>query len=235
MPPDYLSPEWFLVYVTAGLATITAALAIATYRLYRATVNLGRDAKDGGATQVARMDASVKEAARAATAMEGVATGMQSNASLMQDMLRKQQRAYISVEIGSAHFQDSRYKFQAHPVLTNTGFTPARSVSFRISSAILDIRDEQNLEFFDTKKITNNDASLSPRQQLIIHGPAIDRVPEDEVQSIRDGASRRLCVWGSVNYDDVYGEKWETKFCMNYMWIGNDATGFYFSRNNSAT
>jgi len=223
-----MTADWFLVY-------ITAALAVATYSLYRATVNLGRDAKQSGATQLKRMDESVREAARAATAMEGVATAMVTNTTLMRSMIQKQMRAYVAVEFGAATFQDAYLRFQAHPVLNNTGLTPARNVSFKIMSAFHDVRNEAEIELPDTQRITTSDVSLAPRQPLTIHGPALDKVHDGDVAEIKGGGGRRLFVWGAVTYEDIYGDKWQTNFCINYFWVGETLYSFYFPRHNSAT
>jgi hypothetical protein len=67
-PIDYHSPEWVLAGFTGVLATVTAALALYTFRLYRATVGLGRDAKTSAEQQSQRMERSIAEAGRAATA-----------------------------------------------------------------------------------------------------------------------------------------------------------------------
>ena len=44
----YSTSEWWLVMFTGGLVGVTGALAWYTARLYRATVQLGQDAKDSG-------------------------------------------------------------------------------------------------------------------------------------------------------------------------------------------
>lgn len=56
----YSSAEWGLVWVTIALALITAALAFYTARLYRATVKLGRDAKETSERQASDMGRFLK-------------------------------------------------------------------------------------------------------------------------------------------------------------------------------
>jgi hypothetical protein len=73
---SYLTPEWALVGATV-------LLFIATYALYRATVKLSKEAKSSAEEQSQRMVRSISEAARAATAMEGVAAAMTENTRLM--------------------------------------------------------------------------------------------------------------------------------------------------------
>jgi hypothetical protein len=59
---DYTDSEWWLVYLTAGLAATTLGLAIYTAKLYRATVRLGEDARDTSARQATEMKDSISMA-----------------------------------------------------------------------------------------------------------------------------------------------------------------------------
>jgi len=233
------SPEWLLAAFTALLALITGILARYTFKLYSATVGLGRDAKESGAEQAKKMERSVVQATRAATAMEDVATATKNNAVLMQDVMHKQMRAYISVEIGQAIYQDSELRFEAKPLLTNTGFTPARNVSYEVKADIVDATTTP-LKLPDIHDMTINDAGLAPRQSFTIHGLVNDRVPDAEVEAIKKGATRRLFVWGRVTYDDVFGGSWETKFGLSYTFpTGRDGVtrvyGYYYPTHNSST
>jgi hypothetical protein len=237
---DYSASDWWLAYCTGALASITAVLALYTFRLYRATVGLGRDAKRSGVEQSERTERSITQATRAAAAMEDVATATKNNALLMQTMLQKQMRAYVSVDIGSAAYQDANLRFEALPLLTNTGLTPARNVSFKVMGDIVDGRDQKSVEFPDVGEIYTNDASIAPRQSFTIHGLVKERVPDTEVETIMAGTSKRLFAWGKVTYDDVYGGSWETNFCLNYIFVkptdgGVRVYGFYYPVHNSAT
>jgi hypothetical protein len=129
----YWTPEWMVALATAILAGITGALATYTFKLYRATVNLSSDAKLSAEQQTERMERSITEAARAATAMEGVAKATTENTKLMPTLLTKQMRAYLSVEPAVAAYQDANVRFAGAPVLTNNGLTPARNVRWLAS------------------------------------------------------------------------------------------------------
>ena len=52
---SYLSPEWGIVWATLVLAAITAALAVYTAKLYRATVSLGEEARKTSREQFEEM------------------------------------------------------------------------------------------------------------------------------------------------------------------------------------
>jgi hypothetical protein len=236
---DYSSSEWFLTYGTALLALITAGLAIATYRLFRATVQLGRDAKISASAQSERMERSVTEANRAAIAMESVAAATTNNASLVQSMMQKQMRAYVAVELGTAIYQDEKNRFEAMPMLLNTGYTPARDICFTISAAIIDSGSSADVSFPAGMAIIVNDVSLAPRQPLTFRGIAKNRIPDGDVAAVMAGSEERLHAWGKVTYKDVFGGSWETNFCVNYTFrkVGSEMRvfGSYFHAHNNAT
>jgi hypothetical protein len=242
---NYRAPEWVLAYCTAALAFITAALALYTYRLYRATVRLGADAKVSAEQQSTRMERSIVEANRAATAMEAVAMATTNNAMLMQTLLTKQMRAYVSVDLGVALYQDAKLRFGAGPQVINNGLTPARNVSFKVVAEIIDVAEvtditNANITFAPIGNVVVNDMGLAPRQSFRMNTAVEHRVLEAEVEEVMKGETKRLFAWGKVTYDDVYGGSWETNFCFNYTFYKNAkgevvVNGFYFPRHNSAT
>lgn len=238
---DHLSPEWLLAYFTCGLMVVTAGLALYTFRLYRATVALGRQAQLTATEQTDRMERSVREAARAATAMESVAAVTGANANLMQTLMRKQMRAYLSVEIGTATYQDENCLFQAHPRLTNNGLTPARNVRYKALTDIIDGSGPEEVVLADVGEIPKSDVGIAPRQTFTMGAPCVDRrVSDAAVAGIMDGFTKRLYVWGKVIYDDVYDGTWETNFCINYTFHKNlegqiIPNGFFYQRHNDAT
>jgi hypothetical protein len=130
-------------------------------------------------------------------------------------VLPKQMRAYLAVDVGSATYQDEHHVFEAMPVLTNFGLTPARKVSFRVMADILD-GSRPGLVPPLVDELIINDATIAPRQVRSIRRMMERRVPDEEVEPIMRGATRRLFGWGRVTYEDVYGETHETRFCISY-------------------
>jgi hypothetical protein len=225
---------------TVVLAAVTALLALFTGGLWLATYRLGRDAKQTAARQTADTQNSLRIAAESGAALKEVAEATKNNALLMSGMLRKQMRAYIAVDIGSTTYQDENARFDSAPVLINTGFTPALEVSYRAQAAVLSTNLSSDFEFSAAGPLYGNDASLSPRQQFIIHAMVDHRFSDAEVEEIKKGAVKRLFVWGTVTYKDVYGESWMTKFCHNFVFVPNAdgrwrPLGFYYARHNSTT
>ena len=188
------------------------------------------------------MKDSIAEAVRSASAMEEVANATKNNAVLMQDILHKQMRAYISVDTGLATYQDAANRFAGNPVLNNNGLTPARNVSFKAIANIFTIENvaPESLQFPDSGEMVMNDVGLAPRQQFVIHGIVKIRYPDPEVVEIMRGDKRRLFVWGIVTYEDIFGDKCATKFCHSHVFfMGPDGkvqtAGYYHSSHNKAT
>jgi len=227
-------------FATAILAAITGALARYTFKLYRATVALSSDAKLSAEQQTQPKERSITEAARSATAIENVARATTENTTLMPTLLRKQMRAYLSVEVGSATYQDTNLRFGAAPIITNNGLTPARNVRFLAFADVIDGRNFATTEFPPIGDLPESDMGIAPRQAFTANAIMRDRVPDEEVAGIMDGGTRRLFCWGKIKYDDVYGGSWETNFCCNYTFFrGEDqkmkVNGWFYPRHNGAT
>lgn len=91
-----------------------------------------RETVKSAGEQSAAMERHIREAARSATAMENVAATMQLNAA-------KQLRAYLTVIIGTAIYQDREdgKVFEGKVLLVNNGFTPARNIRHWSKAGIL--------------------------------------------------------------------------------------------------
>ena len=149
-------------------------------------------------------------------------------------------RAYVSVDAGQATFQDGVLRFAAIPVITNTGFTPARKLSFHAMAAMLDtnLRDDYTFDTFGERNIA--DATLSPRQSYTFNAVVRERFGDSEIESLMSGEARRLYVWGTITYDDVFGGSWETRFCFNYVFFRDEkgvvrVNSYIYRQHNSAT
>ncbi len=216
----------------------TIAIAWFTGTLWRATTDLQAIAD----RQSEETQDSIIQATRSANAMENVAESTRKNAFLMQNILHKQMRAYVAVDVGTAAYQDKTHNFAGIPSLINTGFTPARNVSFSATAAILNVDKilPQDLVIPDNGEMIINDAGIGPRQQFTIQGVVKRRFPENQIRGIMEGSKRRLFVWGIVTYDDVFGKHWITHFCHNHtFYLGPDnnikVNSYYHCNHNDAT
>lgn len=238
-PPEVARDEDVTAYSTMALAIITAILAYYTFRLWRANKTLVEGAKSTAAQQAQDMRSSIEQAARSADAIASVAEATKANAALVQGVMQKQMRAYIAVNIGKATYQDANNRFASSPEITNTGLSPARNVSYRMAAAILDAHTLKEYVFPEPAQSFQNDATLSARQTFTINAVVGERYSDDEVVEIMNGERKRLFVWGTVTYDDIFDCHWETKFCHNSVFykIGDEVkiNSWYFYGHNSAT
>lgn len=159
-------------------------------------------AKDAGAV-----------AGRQVSAMYEIATAVKANSFEMQEMLRTQMRAYISVDGADGIYQDAKHVFQGTPTIQNTGLTPARNICFQINSRIFNGDLPDDFTFPYDKSVKRNDAALFSGKTYTLRAPSMDNVSEEDRLLIMAGAEKRLVVWGFVTYDDVYGKNWHTNFC----------------------
>ena len=145
-----------LTFIDAYHDTINAfaalLVAIFTFTLWRSTDKLWRASK----TQSEDMRDSIAEAARAATAMENVASGIQTSVVTSQTLLAQQRqfwahqmRAYISVDVGAYCRQNTRrrLRFDFRPNLANAGLTPANDVLILSRLEIKDVAIPPDFNF----------------------------------------------------------------------------------------
>lgn len=225
---------------TKALAFVTGILALFTFLLWLANLRLIWSAEKTAHRQSLEMQQSISEAHQSALAMADVAATMRANTTAMQETMKKQMRAYVSADPGFGVYQDEHNKFQGLVVLSNSGFTPARQISHRVHAAVRPMEDAENYVFEDTKPYFATDSSLSPRTTYTIYAGIVpDRLSAEEVQETMLGTVRRLFVWGSVRYVDVFDESHETFFCHNFTFptINNEVKPqtFYHNTHNRTT
>lgn len=194
--------------------------------------------------------ASINQATRAATAMEGVAASMEINAAKIVESVETskqiaatqrahgemQMRAYVSVLLGGATYQDANNNFEARPVIRNTGMTEARNVKWRMYADVLPSPLPDSYKF-----------KLPPRRKgsslLVPHSPDMNlsyimtyRVPDAEVEDIKRTRGHALYAWGLLAYEDVFGKRHRVTFCQQMRWLLPDdiVTGYYVHRHNKA-
>ncbi|MGB9071454.1 MAG: hypothetical protein WCC22_02200 [Terriglobales bacterium] len=213
------------IVVFTGVLALIALGQLGVY-LYQA-IKLRATVKAAG-EQSQAMERHIGEAARSATAMENIATVIQSgNAAVL--------RAYMSVVIGSAVFQDRQdgLKFEGKPNLVNTGSTPARNVRIRIAAEIVPVADAENFPYSLPEEVAKASAVAAPHQTYILSAIVKDFVPDNEVVAVKGGEGKALTVWGVVTYDDIFGQPHTTKFAQWLFWYPNNTVyGYYIPGQN---
>jgi hypothetical protein len=223
---------------TVALAAITAALALFTGLLWAATLRLARDAKEVSTRQAKEMQTSIAEAGRSASAMESVAEATKNNALLMQGVMQKQMRAYLVIDIAGGIYQDSTKPFGVLPSLSNSGFTPAHDMYYWARAAVLPFPLPDGHAFPVPDNPSKSSMVIGPRQSLQLNAYVDNRVPDDDINSIKTGINRRVYVWGKITYKDIFGDDHTTEFCHSIFWLGpegNQIMGTYDYHHNKAT
>jgi len=57
---------------------------------------------------------------------------------------------------------------------------------------------------------------------------------EEEAAEVRTGRTKRLYIYGTANYEDVYQIQRYTNFCFSVVWGDKDCIGVFTNRHNDA-
>jgi hypothetical protein len=225
------------------LAVFTLCLVVIGARQatrLRETVN---EMKTSGERQTSDMSKSIAEGGRAASAMEIMAQSVSINAQTTQDhfaLIKQrsaaQMRAYLSVVVGTATYQEraKNWRFAGSPGLVNNGHTPAYNVTFRTKAEIIEF-PPVGLKF-DLPTEVKGGGVIGPQQNFTITAIVDDFVDDSEVEKIKNAQGKVLCVWGTINYDDAFGEPHTTEFAQFITWLPDGRIwASYSADHNKAT
>jgi hypothetical protein len=235
--------DWLLVIFTGLLVVVGVGQGVVFgwqgWQLRKTVIAAGEQSKD--------MKAYIVEAARAANAMEHVgaqvalsAKAAQDSIAAMRERSAAQMRAYLSVNVGIAVFQerDKGIRFEAKPSIMNNGFTPAYRVRYRAKAAIKVLPLPPDFNFNLPRGTETTGGVIGSHANSIMGVVVEDYVPDDDVEDIKIGANRKgvLHVWGVVEYDDIFGEPHETEFGQSIIWLPNGTIwGMHLSAHSKAT
>jgi hypothetical protein len=115
----------------------------------------------------------------------------------------------------------TNYHFEVRMNLENVGSTPANNVRSFARSAILPfpLPDDFKLPALDQEAPTN---FIGPHQSFLLTGYADQIYSDEEVEELKTGAKKRLYVYGSVTYEDAFGETRHTNFCQTVVPLKNN-------------
>lgn len=179
-------------------------------------------------------ETALKHAGRSANAMAKVAKTLQDQATLVakaaatnkriadaqQTFSVMQMRAYLSVVVGLAIYQDraNGLSFEAKPQIINSGNTAASDLSYRIKAEILPFPLPPNHQWRPAPD-AGAQGFIPPQQHRLMSAVVDQIVPDSEVGKVmvRDGLG--LYVWGTVSYKDVFKIERETNFGLSIFWL----------------
>jgi len=226
-----------LVKFTGKLVTATfilAAIGLLQFLVYAYQARQLRHTVNAASEQSGAMQRYIVEAERSATAMENIVKVINfGNHAVM--------RAYLTVIIGNAIYQERRIgqgdlKFEAKPILVNTGNTPARKIKIHIAADILPVPQPEGYELPPPDENLAKDAGmLGAHLNATMSGVVKDFVPDSEVANIKEGLPKALCVWGFVTYEDMFGGSHRTQFGQWITWLPDGKVwGYYMAGQNDA-
>jgi hypothetical protein len=208
-------------------------------------------------TQAGELKEATAEAAKSARAMESVAESMRKNVDRITESVEvnrqvaerqkllgeKQLRAYISVTIGSAYYQDRalNIRFQGVGALVNSGNTPAQKLRYRARSGIfpLPLPPPEDFVLLLPSEWSVEDMTPPHSPPRTIGEAVLNFVDDHLISDIKQLRGLGLFVWGEVTYRDEFEAEHETKFCHMLTWIpttpNETIRGFYIAGRNSMT
>jgi hypothetical protein len=240
-PHWYTLPEWWLFILGVPTLFIFGWQAFETRRAAEATrdsVDLmerqAEEARGTTAQQTRDVQASIAEATRAATAMEGIAESMASNvesvrtsvgisreiADMQKLATELQSRAYLSVFFDESIYQDANHVFGAQATIRNHGNTPAYDIAFRAVAQIVPVPFPEDFDFLLPQSSAGVSGFMAPGTTKLIRRDVSSRVPDDHVDAIkRGGPPHCLAMWGEVTYLDAFRQARYTRFAFTIDWI----------------
>jgi hypothetical protein len=231
---------FYLVFVT-GILAIIGFFQLIVFGLQARRL---RQTVEAAAQQSDAMERAITQANRSAAAMEEVAKHIETSANAaiesvetLKDRTAKQLRAYLTVVVGGALYQERRknLRFEAKPNIVNTGHTPAHKVMYVASAAILPVPLPDEFDFPLTDKFIGS-AVMGPQQTNILSAVVDDFCPDAEIRDIKAGNGKALYAWGVIHYEDIFGERQTTKFCQAIIWLKNGQVfGYFITKHNEAT
>jgi hypothetical protein len=130
------------------------------------------------------------------------------------DNAQRQLRAYIQVQLGGNNNIDlgTGAKPEVIIKIRNSGQTPAREVWVRCAVDVLTYPEPKDLPIpeldeIDTSLCIHAGSDVGDYRQWIKRG-----LRAEEASAIAGGGSKRLFLYGMVEYRDVFGKDWVTRF-----------------------
>ncbi len=220
---DYSSSEWWAVYFTGLLALITAALAMYTGKLYRATVNLGKDAKATADRQAKEMERSLAVAKESADqAKESVDLARQELILTQRPKLRvtnvivrqpKPANAERPIELFAiGHLVSGQF------YINNVGGTPATitNIGCWVHWAATPLPMERPYEGKKGNIPMEREYVLYPGESITIPFESDNQMKKEPGVYISRGEHWRLWVMGWIEYRDDLKIKRRIFFCRKY-------------------
>jgi|ERR1051326_2521217 hypothetical protein len=236
---DQSAANWWMVRVTFAVFIVgliqTVVFAVQAWRLKQTIDKM--DEVSGKQTKDIR--ASIAEATRSATAMEGIADSMASNvtflrgsleisreiANTQQLIIELQSRAYLVVVFDSMMPQitNQGIRFEPRMKVVNKGNTPAQEIRFAMAADAQPMPLSPDFAFpLPTDPLTASGGVLGPGLHKTLKAVVPQMFSEPERAQLVSGIGRRIIAWGIIRYKDVIGKDRYVRFGVTFFCVGDN-------------
>ena len=229
-----------------AIAAFTAALGLVAYWQFGAL----RD-------QVRRLDITIDEARKdgerqSADVKESIAAAQESTRATIETMKRHAEielRPYIMAAIGdsietpiSQNGKVTGVSFEFHPIIHNTGRTPAHDLVYVARCRILPMSIAKSYSFELPQGPNPSVTVIGPGQQttMIVPLEVTEFLTPAEVEKMKGDKLSRPFIWGTIIYRDPLAlenqPRRTTNFCYYVVWGDKGlAAWIAYNRHNDAT
>jgi hypothetical protein len=166
---------------------------------------------------------SIAESARSATAMRDVADALMAQSKAVNANLR----AYVTLGLLGVVPQnkDTGYRYEVRMNLQNVGNTPANKLAFILQTDLLPLPlpPDFTIPAFDQLPAAGT-STVGPHQNSVATAVAPRIYSDEEVDEMKHGNKKLLYVFGTVTYEDIFGESHYTKICQIILWMADGTT-----------
>jgi hypothetical protein len=205
-----------------GLVVVTVILAVYTYKLWKATNTLAKDAKEAAAEQSKLTVASLGEMRRAADTASIGANAARMGADIARDTLHLAYRAHLHFDTWSIeNFRPNSVPVVRFEIL-NRSHTAAELVGFRSTYDDTDAPPPEP-EYLEPIKPKYGLVRPSDKAGTVVTYEFQRPISGETFQAVAEG-KRAVYVWGELTYKDIFGDDHRTGFGME-LWISHGPMG----------
>jgi len=194
----------FIVVFNGLLVLVTYSLVVSTNKLWESASEQSRDLKR-----------SIAESTRAADAMESVSASLKENTATTKAIIANQRtyaalqmRAYLSVVTGACVPQDAttNWRYEVRMIVKNTGHTTANAVNVISRLKIFESPLPDNIDLSLPIDLRDDAAHIASGNTFFFPSVLDNMISESEIEEVVKGSKRRMYVYGTVHYKDIFGE-----------------------------
>ncbi len=231
--------DW-LTWWTGLLGVGTIVLAAASWRSLHWLKEQGKDLK----AQHETLKESVATLRDHSEHLAEQAKQLKASVSTSSMNTRRELRAYLSVKIGDASYQDSSQgiPFEARPLVANKGKTPAYNVRTRRIAEVVNFLpglSAGELPYgsfpFQLPLTASGSGTLGADEHFLLIYAVNKGEDEGIVADVKAAKGRAFMTWGEITYEDIFGDQHWLKYSLYYTWNKSDRIfGYFTERHNDA-